>query len=79
MVESYALFLAALLLTGGSLGDIYSRRKVFAIGAILFSMMSVWCGLSPDIGQLIAARGLQGIGGALLCQQPRSDQRLIFE
>jgi EmrB/QacA subfamily drug resistance transporter len=66
VVESYALFLAALLLTGGSLGDLYSRRKVFAIGVILFSVASAWCGLAPDIGQLIAARSLQGIGGALL-------------
>src|SRR5216684_6160959 len=66
VVESYALFLAALLLTGGSLGDLYSRRKVFAIGVILFSAASAWCGLAPNIRQLIAARALQGIGGALL-------------
>lgn len=66
VVESYALFLAALLLTGGSLGDLYSRRKVFASGVILFSLASAWCGLAPNIGQLIAARGLQGVGGALL-------------
>ncbi len=66
VVESYALFLAALLLTGGSLGDLYSRRKVFAIGVILFSAASAWCGLAPNIGQLIAARAVQGIGGALL-------------
>lgn len=66
VVESYALFLAALLLTGGSLGDLYSRRKVFAIGVVLFSLMSVWCGLAPNMGHLIVARGLQGIGGALL-------------
>src|SRR5258708_8044297 len=66
VVESYALFLAALLLTGGSLGDLYSRRKVFAIGVILFSVASAWCGLAANIGQLIAARCVQGIGGALL-------------
>jgi EmrB/QacA subfamily drug resistance transporter len=66
VVESYALFLAALLLTGGSLGDLYSRRKVFAAGVILFSVASGWCGLAPNIGQLIAARSLQGIGAALL-------------
>src|SRR5712671_4542508 len=52
VVESYALFLAALLLTGGSLGDIYSRRKVFAIGVALFSAASAWCGFAPGIGQL---------------------------
>src|ERR1700730_18255585 len=66
VVESYALFLAALLLTGGSLGDLYSRRKGFAIGVILFSLALAWCGLAPNTGQLIAARSLQGIGGALL-------------
>src|SRR5437667_12549219 len=66
VVESYALFLAALLLTGGSLGDLYSRRKVFATGVILFSVASAWCGLAANIGQLIAARCVQGIGGALL-------------
>ncbi len=66
VVESYALFLATLLLVGGSLGDLYGRRKIFAAGVVLFSLASAWCGLAPDIRQLIAARGLQGIGGALL-------------
>jgi EmrB/QacA subfamily drug resistance transporter len=66
VVEAYALSLAALLLTGGSLGDLYSRRKVFAAGVIVFAAASAWCGLAPGIGQLIAARALQGIGGALL-------------
>ena len=66
VVESYALFLAALLLTGGSLGDLFGHRKVFALGVVLFSLASAWCGVAPNIGQLIAARGLQGIGGALL-------------
>jgi EmrB/QacA subfamily drug resistance transporter len=66
IVEAYALLLAALLLTGGALGDLYGRRKVFAAGVALFSVASAWCGLAPDIRQLILARGLQGIGGALL-------------
>src|SRR5438445_3398544 len=66
VVESYALFLAALLLIGGSLGDLYGRRKIFAAGVVLFSVASAWCGLAPNIRQLIVARGLQGIGGALL-------------
>jgi len=66
VVESYALSLAAGLLTGGSLGDLYGRRKVFAIGVLMFSVASVWCGVSRTIGELIAARGLQGVGGALL-------------
>src|SRR6516164_9565340 len=66
VVEAYALFLAALLLTGGALGDLYGRRRVFAAGVALFTVASVWCGLAPDIRHLILARGLQGIGGALL-------------
>jgi EmrB/QacA subfamily drug resistance transporter len=66
VVESYALFLAALLLLGGSLGDRYGRRKIFTAGVVLFCAASAWCGLAPNIRQLIIARGLQGIGGALL-------------
>src|ERR1700693_1909529 len=66
VVESYALFLAALLLIGGSLGDIYGRRKIFVVGVMLFLVASTWCGLAPTIRQLIVSRGLQGIGGALL-------------
>ncbi len=66
VVESYALLLAALLILGGSLGDVYGRRKIFSAGVILFGGASVWCGLAPGISQLIAARALQGVGGALL-------------
>ena len=66
VVESYALFLAALLLIGGVLGDLYGRRKVFAVGVALFSAASALCGGSPDIRWLIIARGIQGVGGALL-------------
>jgi EmrB/QacA subfamily drug resistance transporter len=66
VVESYALFLAALLLIGGSLGDLYGRRRIFAAGVAIFSVASAWCGIAPDIRQLIVARAIQGIGGALL-------------
>src|SRR5579864_5751594 len=66
VVEFYALFLAALLLVGGSLGDLYGRRKIFAAGVALFSLASAWCGIAPNIQQLILARGVQGVGGALL-------------
>ena len=66
VVESYALFLAAFLLLGGSLGDLYGRRKVFAVGVVLFGLASVLCGLAPNVLALIAARALQGAGGALL-------------
>src|SRR5437870_5844689 len=49
VVEAYALSLAALLLTGGSLGDLYGRRRIFTIGVALFAAASVWCGFAPDI------------------------------
>ena len=60
VVEAYALFLAALLLLGGSLGDHFGRRRIYAIGVVLFALASIWCGLAPSIGQLIAARGSAG-------------------
>ncbi|SFH60844.1 drug resistance transporter, EmrB/QacA subfamily [Collimonas sp. OK307] len=66
VVESYALFLAALLLVGGAAGDRFGRRRVFALGVGLFAVASVWCGLTGNIMQLIFARAVQGIGGALL-------------
>jgi len=66
VVESYALFLAALLLLGGSLGDHFGRRRIYAIGVVLFALASAWCGLAPNISQLIIARAVQGVGGAML-------------
>ena len=66
IVESYALLLAALILVGGSLGDHYGRRKIFMLGIAVFTIASVWCGLSPSSGSLIAARTVQGVGGALM-------------
>ena len=66
VVEAYALFLAALLLLGGSLGDHFGRKRIYAIGVALFALASVWCGLAPSVHQLIAARAVQGVGGALL-------------
>ena len=66
VVEAYALLLASLLLLGGSLGDLYGRRKVFASGVLLFAIGSAWCGFAPSIASLIFARGLQGIGAAFL-------------
>ncbi|MEP6850123.1 MAG: MFS transporter [Acidobacteriota bacterium] len=66
VVESYALMLSALILVGGSLGDRLGRRKIFSAGVFLFGASSIWCAISPDITQLIIARGVQGIGAALL-------------
>ena len=66
VIESYALFLAALLLVGGSLGDHFGRRRIFSTGVALFALASIWCGIAPNIKHLIAARAVQGIGGAML-------------
>lgn len=66
VVEAYSLFLSALLLVGGSLGDLYGRRRIFNIGVVIFALSSAFCGLAMNIQQLIAARAVQGIGGALL-------------
>jgi len=66
VVEGYALFLSALLLVGGSLGDRYGRRLVYAIGVTVFAMASGLCGIARTVQLLVAARAVQGIGAALL-------------
>jgi len=66
VVESYLLLLAALILVGGSLGDLYGRRRIFAIGVAGFGAASLACAVAPSIEVLIAARALQGAFGALL-------------
>jgi EmrB/QacA subfamily drug resistance transporter len=66
VVEAYALLLAALLLVGGALGDRFGRRRTFVAGVLLFAVASLACALSRSAQQLIAARALQGVGGALL-------------
>lgn len=65
-VNGYMLSLAGLILLGGSLGDRFGRRKIFVIGVVWFAAASLLCGLAPNVGVLIAARVLQGVGGALL-------------
>jgi EmrB/QacA subfamily drug resistance transporter len=65
-VTGYTLTLAALILLGGSLGDRYGRRRVFVIGVVWFAAASLLCGLAQNVEQLVAARALQGVGGALL-------------
>jgi EmrB/QacA subfamily drug resistance transporter len=66
VVESYALFLAALLLAGAAAGDRFGRRRVFTLGVALFAVASICCGMAGSVMQLIFARAVQGIGGALL-------------
>ena len=66
VVEAYSLFLAALILVGGSLGDHFGRRRMYALGIVLFTLASVGCGFAPTVTVLIVARAFQGVGGALL-------------
>ena len=66
VIDAYALSLAALLLTAGSLADIYGRKKVFVIGTALFLVGSALCGFAPNIVFLSIARAGQGIGGAAM-------------
>src|SRR5438105_5839332 len=66
VVESYGLFLVALILVGGSLGDLDGRRKIFLIGIASFALASLACALAANIQHLIIARSIQGIGAALL-------------
>lgn len=66
VVEAYALFLGALILVGGSLGDQFGRKRIFLIGVVWFTAASVWCGMAPNPRVLIVGRALQGIGAAFL-------------
>lgn len=66
VVESYGLFLGALILLGGSLGDLFGRRLIFEMGVALFAVASFACGIASNIHQLIIARSIQGVGAALL-------------
>src|SRR5919204_2798744 len=66
VLNGYLLTLAALILLGGSLGDRYGRRRIFASGAALFTLASLLCAIAPSAPLLIAGRVVQGVGGALL-------------
>jgi MFS family permease len=66
VVDAYLLFLGALVLVGGSLGDKLGRRTVFIAGIGLFTLASIACGLAPNAAALIVARAVQGVGAALL-------------
>jgi len=66
ILNGYLLTLAALILLGGSLGDRYGRRRVFSIGVVWFTLASLLCAIAPNVELLVAARVLQGVGGALL-------------
>lgn len=66
VVDVYALALASLVLGAGSLADLYGRRRVYLIGLLVFATASLACGLAPNAESLIAARGVQGLGGAAM-------------
>jgi EmrB/QacA subfamily drug resistance transporter len=66
IVTAYALTFAALLITGGKLGDLYGRKLIFIIGIGIFTASSLACGLAPNAGFLIGARMVQGVGAALM-------------
>jgi MFS transporter, DHA2 family, methylenomycin A resistance protein len=66
VISAYTLMFAALILSGGALGDRFGARRVFSLGFALFVLASMACGVAPTIGVLIAARGVQGLAAALL-------------
>src|SRR5580700_3649382 len=66
VVEAYGLFLGALILVGGSTGDLFGRRRMFLLGVIVFAVASAACGLAPNIRGLVIARAVQGVGAAFL-------------
>jgi len=79
VVEAYALFLAALMLVGGSLGDIYGRKRIYVAGVVLFAAASTWCGLAPNVGQLIFAGGAGNWRSAAGAGKSRHHQRIVSE
>ncbi len=78
VVNAYVLVYAVLLITAGRLGDLYGQRNLFAIGLAIFTVASALCGLSQNPTELIAARVLQGVGGALLTPQTLAILTSIF-
>ena len=78
VVNAYVLVYAVLLITAGRLGDLYGQRNLFAIGLAIFTLASALCGLSQNPTELIAARVLQGVGGALLTPQTLAILTTIF-
>ena len=78
VINAYVLVYAVLLITAGRLGDLYGQRNLFAIGLFVFTLASALCGFSQNSTELIAARILQGIGGALLTPQTLAILTTIF-
>jgi len=78
VLNAYVLVYAVLLITAGRLGDLYGQRSLFAIGLAVFTVASALCGFAQNAGELIAARVLQGVGGALLTPQTLAILTSIF-
>ena len=78
VLNAYILVYAVLLITAGRLGDLYGQRALFAIGLFVFTVASALCGFSQNVGELIAARIIQGVGGALLTPQTLSIITSLF-
>ncbi|HKV88367.1 MAG TPA: DHA2 family efflux MFS transporter permease subunit [Candidatus Dormibacteraeota bacterium] len=78
VLNAYILVYAVLLITAGRLGDLYGQRNLFAIGLAVFTIASALCGVSQNATELIAARVLQGVGGALLTPQTLAILTSIF-
>src|SRR5579864_4232003 len=78
VLNAYILVYAVLLITAGRLGDLFGQRALFAIGLFVFTLASALCGLSQNVGELIAARIIQGVGGALLTPQTLSIITSLF-
>jgi EmrB/QacA subfamily drug resistance transporter len=66
VVAAYSLTMAMFMMSGGTFGDHFGRRRAYVVGIVIFCVASVGCGLAPGIGVLIAARGLQGVGAAVV-------------
>lgn len=66
VINGYALVFGVLIVTGGRLADLYGRKRTFLVGATTFAVFSLACGLAPNVAVLIVARGLMGVGGALM-------------
>src|SRR5919204_1047894 len=78
VITGYTITYACLLVTGGRLGDILGRRRMFIAGILVFTAASAVCGVAPSVGVLVAARAVQGIGGALLYPQVLSIIQVTF-
>jgi EmrB/QacA subfamily drug resistance transporter len=79
VVDAYLLTLGSLILVGGALADLFGARRVFSLGVIAFGVTSVLCAIAPSGNALIAARGLQGVAGALLTPAALATITSVFE